>query len=61
MVTMIDEIFDRHYQGARKEMNDVILSGVASLGHAVAEAFRVLNRIEYQAPWATPAKGARGN
>ena len=58
---MIDEIFDRHYQDGRKEMNDVIVSGLAKFGRAVAEAFRVLNRIEYQAPWATSAKRARCN
>ena len=61
MVTMIDEIFDRHYQAGRNDMNAAIVSGLASLGRAVAEAFRVLNRIEYQAPWATPSKKARYN
>lgn len=61
MVTMIDEIFDRQFQDGRKQMNDAIVAGLASFGRAVAQAFKVLNRIEYQAPWATPATRARGN
>ena len=44
---MIDEIFDRHYQDGRKQMNDAIVTGLAGFGRAVAEAFEVLNRIEY--------------
>lgn len=51
MVTMIDEMFDRHYQSARPELNRAIASGLASLGRAIGNAFTVLNRIEYSAPW----------
>ena len=58
---MIDEIFDRHYQDGRKQMNDAIITGLAKFGRTVAEAFRVLNRIEYQAPWAAPGRRARSN
>ena len=28
----------------------------ARLGHAIGNAFKVLNRIEYSAPWASQAK-----
>lgn len=58
---MIDEIFDRQYQAGRARMNGSITAGLASFGRAVGEAFRVLNRIEYQAPWAKPSRRARCN
>ena len=51
MVTMVDEIFDRHYQASRDELNGTIVAGARHLGEAIANAFRVLNRIEYSAPW----------
>ena len=60
MVTMIDEIYDRSYAEARTELNAAILRTVGRLGHAVGNAFKVLNRIEYQAPWAK-AKHARSH
>jgi hypothetical protein len=58
MVTMIDEIFDRHYQAHRAELNASLVAAIAHLGRAAAQAFDALNRIEYQAPWAK-AKPAR--
>ena len=58
---MVDEIFDRHYQEARGELNAAIGRGLDRLSHAVGNAFQVLNRIEYQAPWAAKAKRARCN
>ena len=56
MITMIDEIFDRSYQHGRAELNAAIGGALARFGHAVGEAFAVLNRIEYSAPWARPGK-----
>jgi hypothetical protein len=53
MVTMIDEIFDRHYREGRAELNASLGRGLARIGHAVSNAFNVLNRIEYNAPWAS--------
>jgi hypothetical protein len=61
MVTMIDEIYDRHYQAGRNELNAAIIGGFARLGRAVGNAFEVLNRIEYDAPWSIKAKRARCN
>jgi hypothetical protein len=61
MVTMVDEIFDRHYQEARSDLNGLISGAFGRLGHAISNAFNVLNRIEYQAPWAIKAKRARCN
>jgi hypothetical protein len=51
MVTMVDEIFDRQYHAARSDLNAAIASAFASLAAAVGNAFSVLNRIEYSAPW----------
>ncbi len=59
MVTMIDEIFDRSYQASRDELNNTMLFELSRLGTAVANAFSVLNRIEYDAPWSAKAKHVR--
>ena len=59
MVAMLDEIVDRHYQVGRDALSTSIASGIARLGYAVSNAFEVLNRIEYQEPWAAKSKRAR--
>jgi hypothetical protein len=61
MFTMVDEIFDRHYQAGRNELNAAIVSGAARFARAISNAFEVLNRIEYSAPWAAKAKRARSH
>ena len=59
MVTMVDEFFDRHYQAGRNELNAAIFGLVTRFGAAVGNAFEVLHRIEYSAPWATKPRRAR--
>jgi hypothetical protein len=59
MVTMVDEIFDRHYQAGRNELNAAIFGLVSRFAEAVGNAFKVLNRIEYSAPWASKPRRAR--
>lgn len=59
MVTMMDEIYDRVYQDGRADLNAGIDRAFARLGHAIGNAFKVLERIEYNAPWAASAKRAR--
>jgi hypothetical protein len=61
MVTMIDEIFDRHYQAGRDALNESIAGAVARFGRALGDAFEVLNKIEYDAPWAAKPRRARCN
>ena len=56
MVTMVDEIFDRHYREGRAELNASIEQALSRLGRSVSNAFNVLNRIEYNAPWAPRKK-----
>ena len=51
MVTMVDELFDRHYQAGRADLNAAILHIASRFGRAFGNAFEVLNRIEYSAPW----------
>ena len=51
MVTMIDEIYDRNYQAGRAGLNASLTAGFARLGRAIGNAFNVLHRIEYDAPW----------
>jgi hypothetical protein len=58
MVTMVDEIFDRHYQEGRNELNAALVGLFGRLGNAVGNSFKVLNRIEYSAPWASKSKRA---
>jgi hypothetical protein len=58
---MVDEIYDRHYQAARSELNAQIINVFSRFGDAVSNAFKVLNRIEYQAPWAAKARRVRFN
>ena len=61
MFTMVDEIFDRAYQAGRADMNAVTVNGIAQLGRAIGNSFKVLNRIEYSAPWATRPRRARSH
>ena len=61
MVTMVDELYDRHYRESRAELNAAIAGAFARLGKAVGNAFNVLNRIEYSAPWAAKARRARSH
>jgi len=48
---MIDEIFDRTYQSGRAELNSGLDRLFTRIAAAAGDAFRVLNRIEYEAPW----------
>ena len=56
MVTMVDEIYDRHYQAGRKALNASLTAALGRLAHAVDNAFEVLVNIEYQAPWTAKSK-----
>ena len=58
---MVDEIYDRHYQAARGELNASLVTAGTGLANAIRNAFEVLNRIEYQSPWSARAKRARYN
>ena len=48
---MIDQMFDRAYQQGRAEMNASLANVARRMGTAIVNAFEVLNRIEYEAPW----------
>ncbi|MEA3079763.1 MAG: hypothetical protein QOF05_1171 [Sphingomonadales bacterium] len=58
MVTMVDEIYDRHYQAARGELNASVARGLGRFGQAIHDVFEVLVGIEYSEPWATKPKRA---
>ena len=53
---MVDEIYDRTYQEGRAELHAGLDRAFARLGAAIGNAFKVLNRIEYSAPWAARGK-----
>ena len=59
MIPMMDEIFDRQYRAGRAQLNATILDALSQFGSAVGNAFSVLHRIEYSAPWTATAKRAR--
>jgi hypothetical protein len=61
MVTMVDEIYDRHYREGRAELNAAFLGLFSRFGRAFGNAFEVLNRIEYSAPWAAKHRRARSH
>ena len=48
---MFDENFDRAYQHSRSDLNAGIDRGIARFSHAVANAFRTLEAIQYESPW----------
>ena len=48
---MRDELFDRDYQAARADLNAGIDHGLLRLGRVVVTGFRVLNRLQWAAPW----------
>jgi hypothetical protein len=56
MVTMIDEIYDRHYREGRGELNAAAARGLARFGRSIHDAFEVLVGIEYSEPWARSNK-----
>jgi hypothetical protein len=56
-MNMVDEIYDRQYRDGRRELNDFL----TRVGNAVGNAFAVLNRIEYSAPWLDGSRGARNH
>ena len=58
---MVDEFFDRGYQAGRSDLNAALVTVARGLGNALANAFRVLNRIEYSAPWTVKSNSARCN
>ena len=49
---MVDESYDRAYQAGRAELNAGINAAIIRFGRAIDNAFEVLQRIEYDAPWA---------
>ena len=53
---MVDELFDRTYQAGRAELNAGLARGFRAFREALRNAFVVLNRIEYQAPWSESAR-----
>ena len=56
---MVDELYDRHYQAGRNELNRSIPAGLGHLARAIRATFEVLVRIEYEAPWAAKATSCR--
>jgi len=58
-MVMVDEIFDRHYQASRNELNAALSDLFGRLGRTVGTSLRVLNQIQFSAPWLEKPKGTR--
>ena len=56
MVTMVDEIFDRHYQEARAHLNGGIAAVFSQVSRVLGDSFRAQHRLEWSAPWAAKSK-----
>ncbi|HET9810550.1 MAG TPA: hypothetical protein VFP53_02495 [Sphingomicrobium sp.] len=56
---MIDELFDRNYQSGRTDLNAAVQLLLNRAGRAALNAFEVLARIEYNAPWLERRRTAR--
>jgi hypothetical protein len=56
---MIDQHFDRQYQAGRSDLNAAIVAAARQLGKALGNAFAVLNRVAYAAPWVARPRRAR--
>ena len=59
MVTMVDEIFDRHYQASRNELNAAFGNLFGRLGRTIGTSLKVLNQIQFSAPWLDKPRGTR--
>ena len=53
---MVDEIFDRSYQSGRAGLHASMDRAFAGFGHSLVSGFRVLNRIQFAAPWDKKAR-----
>ena len=52
---MIDERYDRDLRHAR----ETLTSDLVLLGQAIADAFRAMNAIQYDAPWKRSPRSTR--
>ena len=55
---MVDEIFHRQYDAGREQLNDGLDRLFARI-REIGNGFRVLNRIQFAAPWAKPRRIAK--
>ena len=56
---MIDEIFDRNYQGARATMHQSFDVALHRIADAFDKSFSALNRIQFDAPWLRRSRSRR--
>jgi hypothetical protein len=56
MKTMVDEIYDRHYQEGRQSLNDGLDRLFARIGTELGKSLATLHRVEWQAPWSGNAR-----
>ena len=59
MVTMVDEIYDRHYREGRAELNAALANAFARLGNAVDNTNNKKNQNEKTTPKETRPRHAR--
>ena len=57
MITMIDEIFDRHYRAGRADLN----AGLSHLLGNLGKTFDTLHDIQWKAPWTGSTRSSSKN
>lgn len=57
MITMIDEIFDRHYRAGRADLN----AGLSQLLSNLGKTFDTLHDIQWKAPWTGSTRSSSKN
>ena len=53
---MVDEIYDRHYQGGRQAMNDGLDRLFAWIGSELGKSLTAVHRFEWDAPWSRESR-----
>ena len=52
MQTMVDEIYDRNYQGGRAALNDGLDRLFGWVGSELGKSLNAVHRFEWNSPWA---------
>jgi hypothetical protein len=56
MNTMVDEIYDRHYQEGRQALHDGLDRLFGWIGGELGKSLAAIHRFEWDAPWSRRAK-----
>ena len=58
MRTMVDEIFDRTYQGGRNQLHRGFGQALETVRSSVVGTYRIFQAIQFDAPWSPRSREA---